>query len=78
MNSMSYKPNYDLSAYRKFIREAAPFVSLVIGRKVKAAEADLLSDEAMLEIAEKIDARVKDLNAQIETNKTNGFPFPKK
>ncbi len=75
---MTYKPNFDLSAYRKFVREAAPFVSLVIGRKVKPAEADVLSDEAMLEIAKKIDERVKDLNADIEANKSNGFPFPKK
>ena len=75
---MTYRPNFDLSAYRKFIREAAPFVSLVIGRKVKAAEADVLSDEALVEIAEKIDARVKDLNTQITANKLNGFPFPKK
>ena len=75
---MAYKPNFDLSAYRQFIREAAPFVSLVIGRKVKAAEADLLSDEAMLEVAEKVDSRVKDLNVQIEAGKKNGFPFKKK
>ena len=75
---MTYKPNYDLSAYRKFIREAAPFVSLVIGRKIKPAEGDLLSDAALLEIAQKIDERAKDLNVQIAANKKNGFPFPKK
>jgi len=75
---MSYKPNFDLATYRKFIRDAAPFVSLVIGRKIHASEGDLLSDEAITEIAAKIDERVKDLNAQIDANKTNGFPFPKK
>ncbi len=73
---MAYVPKFDLASYRKFIRDAAPFVSLVIGRKIKASEGDLLSDEAMIEIAEKIDLRVKDINASIETNKTNGFPFP--
>lgn len=71
---MSYKPNYEIAEYRKFIRDAAPFVSLVIGRKLKPAEADLLSDEEMLRIAEKIDERVRDLNISIEENKKNGFP----
>jgi hypothetical protein len=75
---MAYEPKYDLPTYRKFIRDAAPFVSLVIGRKIHANESDLLSDEALLAIAEKIDVRVKDINASIATNKTNGFPFPKK
>lgn len=75
---MAYEPKYDLATYRKFIRDAAPFVSLVIGRKLKSSEADLLSDEAMVEIAEKIDVRVKDINTSIDANKTNGFPFPKK
>lgn len=73
---MAYQPKYDIATYRKFIKDAAPFVSLVIGRKIHASESDLLSDEAMIAVAEKIDARVKDLNASIEANKTNGFPFP--
>ena len=75
---MAYQPKFDLPTYRKFIRDAAPFVSLVIGRKIKAGEGDLLSDDALVEIAEKIDLRVKDINASIESNKTNGFPFPGK
>ena len=66
---MAYEPNFPLADYRKFIRDAAPFVSLVLGRKVKAAEADLLSDTEMLDIAEKIDKRVKDLNANIAASK---------
>jgi hypothetical protein len=75
---MSYQPKFEIEAYRKFVRDAAPFVSLVLGRKIHASEGDLLSDEAMLEIAEKIDERVKDINTSVESNKTNGFPFPKK
>lgn len=75
---MAYEPKYDLATYRRFVRDAAPFVSLVLGRKIAAAEADLLSDTEMLSIAEKIDVRVKDLNASIDANKLNGFPFPKK
>ena len=75
---MAYEPKFDIATYRKFVRDAAPFVSLVLGRKIKAAEADLLSDEEMLKVAEKIDERVKDLNSSIEANKGSGFPFPKK
>ena len=74
---MAYEPKFPLSEYRKFIREASPFVSLVLGRKIKAAEADLLSDAEMLIVAEKIDLRVKDLNASIAANKGTGFGKPK-
>jgi hypothetical protein len=70
---MAYEPKFELAEYRKFIRDAAPFVSLVLGRKIKPAEADLLSDTEMLVIAEKIDLRVKDLNANIEANKKHGL-----
>lgn len=75
---MAYEPKYDLPTYRKFIHDAAPFVSLVIGRKIHANESNLLSDEALLAIAEKIDLRVKDIKTSIDENKINGFPFPKK
>ncbi|RYZ74425.1 MAG: hypothetical protein EOP05_09235 [Proteobacteria bacterium] len=75
---MAYEPKFELAEYRKFIREAAPFVSLVLGRKLKPAEADLLSDTEMVVIAEKIDKRVKDLNANIAANKQNGFGSPRK
>lgn len=74
---MAYEPKFELAEYRKFIREAAPFVSLVLGRKLKPAEAELLSDTEMLVIAEKIDKRVKDLNANIAANKENGFGLPR-
>lgn len=75
---MAYEPKYDLATYRQFIRDAAPFVSIVIGRKIKSAESDLLSDDEMIAIAEKIDARVSDLNKDIANNRENGFPFPGK
>ena len=75
---MAYEPKYDISEYRAFIRDAAPFVSLILGRKIHPNEADLLSNEEMLKVAEKIDLRVNDLNASIKANKGSGFPFPKK
>lgn len=55
------EPKYELSRYRQFIREAAPYVSLIVGRRLSAVEADLLSDEQIRQIAIKIDERVKDL-----------------
>ena len=75
---MAYEPKFELAAYRKFVREAASFVSIIIGRKINASEGDLLSDDEMVKIAEKIDVRVQDLNSSIAANKTNGFPFAKK
>jgi hypothetical protein len=55
------KPRYSLFEYRKFIREAAPFISLIAGRRIRPSEADTMSDEALTELALRIDARVDDL-----------------
>jgi hypothetical protein len=55
------QPRFELSKYRDFIREAAPYVSLIVGRRISATEADLLTDDQIKAIAVKIDARVKDL-----------------
>jgi hypothetical protein len=57
------KPRYELSKYREFIRDAAPYVSLIVGRRISAVEADLMTDDQIREIAVKIDERVKDLKA---------------
>lgn len=56
------KPKYELSEYRQFIRDAAPFISLIAGRRINKAEADLMTDEQLEELALKIDERVEDLN----------------
>jgi hypothetical protein len=56
------KPRYELSVYRKFIRDAAPYVSLIAGRRIRASEAETLSDAELRELALAIDARVDDLN----------------
>lgn len=55
------RPKFDLEVYRQFIREAAPYVSVVIGRRIQAAEANLLTDDQLVKIALIIDDRVKDL-----------------
>lgn len=55
------EPRYDLSVYRNFIREAAPYVSLVIGRRILASQAETLSEAELKAIALVIDSRVDDL-----------------
>ncbi len=52
------RPRYHLDEYRKFIREAAPFMSLVAGRKIRPSEADTMSDEALEALALLVDQRV--------------------
>lgn len=58
---MSRQPLHDLESYRQFIRDAAPYVSVVIGRKLTAKDAEKFSDEEMTKIALMIDERVKAL-----------------
>jgi hypothetical protein len=58
----SKKPRYELAQYRQFIRDAAPYVSLVVGRKIRALDADKLKVQELTEIALLIDERVQDLN----------------
>lgn len=60
------QPQYELSQYRQFIRDAAPFVSLIAGRRISAVEADLLSDDQIRTLALQIDQRVKDLKANMK------------
>jgi len=57
-------PKYDLEVYRQFIRDASPYVSVILGRKLKAQDADTLNNEELSEIAMKIDNRVDDLKAK--------------
>ena len=54
-------PKFELSHYRQFIRDAAPYVSLIAGRRVSVVEADSLTDDQIKDIAHLIDSRVKDL-----------------
>jgi len=61
---MSQQPRYDLETYRQFIRDAAPYVSIVLGRRIQPSEANTLTDEEMVKIALLIDSRVKDLKPQ--------------
>lgn len=56
------KPRYELNVYRQFIKEASPYVSLVVGRRIQPADADLMTDEQVTQLALLIDERVKDLN----------------
>jgi hypothetical protein len=60
---MSQQPRYDLEIYRQFIRDAAPYVSIVLGRRIQPSEANTLTDDEMVKIALLIDSRVKDLSA---------------
>lgn len=57
-------PRYEIARYREFIRDAAPYVSLIVGRRIAAVEADLLTDDQIREIAVKIDSRVKDMKKE--------------
>ena len=50
-------PKYDLERYRAFIREASPYVSLILGRKIHPEDADRLTDLELVAIALRIDER---------------------
>lgn len=63
-NSTPRVPKFELSRYRQFIREAAPYVSLVVGRRIRALDADKMSAQEITEIALMLDERVKDLDKQ--------------
>ena len=54
-------PRYHLDEYRKFIREAAPYVSIIAGRRIRATEADQISDEDLIRLALLIDERADSL-----------------
>ncbi|MES2965039.1 MAG: hypothetical protein V4760_14230 [Bdellovibrionota bacterium] len=58
---MSQSPRYELEIYRQFIREAAPYVSVIIGRRIQVSEASLMTDDEIAKIALIIDERVKEL-----------------
>lgn len=55
------QPKFALIEYRKFIREAASYVSIVVGRKLQAADADRFTDDEIREIALLIDQRADEL-----------------
>ena len=55
------KPKYTLDEYRKFIREAAPYVSIVAGRKLGPEDADRMSDEELTKLALALDQRAEEL-----------------
>lgn len=55
------QPRFALEAYRKFIREASPYISVIAGRRVKPADADTMTDEQVTALALVIDSRIKDL-----------------
>lgn len=55
------KPKYELDEYRKFIREAWPYVSIVARRKIRPEDADRLRDDEIREIALLIDERAEEL-----------------
>ena len=58
---MIKKPKYDLETYRQFIRDAAPYVSIVAGRKIEPFDATKMSDAQITQLALLIDSRVSDL-----------------
>lgn len=62
MSQENSKPKYDLAVYRDFVREAAPYVSLITGKKILPSDADLMSEKSLIELALIIDSRVGDLN----------------
>lgn len=55
------EPKFELDEYRKFIREAWPYVSIVAQRKIRAEDADRLTDDEIREIALLIDERAEEL-----------------
>ena len=65
---MDRKPRFELDIYRQFIREASSYVSLIAGRRIKPAEADLMSDNDLTELALKIDERVATMKPLGEKN----------
>lgn len=54
-------PRYHLDVYRKFMRDAAPYVSLIAGRKIKPSESETWSDDEVRRLALLIDSRVAEL-----------------
>jgi hypothetical protein len=58
------RPKYDLETYRKFIRDAAPYVSLIAGRRIHPSQADLMPENELIRLALLIDQRVGDLDKQ--------------
>jgi len=56
------RPRYSLEEYRKFIREAAPYMSLIAGRRIRPSEAETMTDEEVEKLALIVDSRVDDLN----------------
>jgi hypothetical protein len=58
---------FELEVYRQFIRDAAPFVSLVAGRKIRAEDAEKFTDEEMSILALRIDERAAALNKNIRS-----------
>ncbi len=58
------KPKYDLQIYRKFIREASPYVSVIVGRKVSPEEAETMTEDEIWDLALRIDSRVDDLKGK--------------
>lgn len=51
------KPRYDLDTYRKFIREATPYVSIVAGRRLRPDDADRMSEQELTRLALLLDER---------------------
>lgn len=58
------RPKHALDEYRKFIREAAPYVSVVMGRRIEALDADRFSDDEIETIAIVIDGRAEALKKE--------------
>lgn len=61
MEKIERVPKFELEVYRQFIRDAAAFVSLVAGRRIHTADAELMTNEQMIQIALLIDERVESL-----------------
>jgi hypothetical protein len=55
------QPRFELEAYRKFIRDASPYISVIAGRRVKPTEAETMTNAQVTELALILDSRVKDL-----------------
>ena len=64
MGEAAKKPKYALETYRRFIREATSYVSLIVGRKMQASEADTIEEIELFALALQIDARVDDIKAR--------------
>ena len=59
--NQNYTPRYELSSYRQFIRDAAPYVSIVAGRRIRPTDAETIPESELLVLAKLIDARAEDL-----------------